>query len=486
MKKILFCILGAVLGVAFLCLGYLGYLVLWPQKASLTAVQGTAAKPQPLISVDVLALRMRQREGVYQKLRDDSLEAYAKRHPGEHSYDELAKTTLRLASYLWVWDDYYGEGLRRVLDNYAARLGPAGCPDQIWSSLQDIYFFSDRYSRTDENINIVNHCADLLAATEYPAAFKFESYVSRVRCMVRSKINAKLDSLLKLADLGATIEKMSLAYQELVKEHVPDDVLFDKGQSVLDGAQGDDSTQKACSMGLDRAFREADGGNSTAAILDGAFYVGYAWTARGNGFANTVTSVGWQLMGSRLAQANEILSAEYARDPGNSLIPVVMMGVVLGQHQPRSEMERWFQRGVRANPDNFHLYMLKRWYLYPRWYGSDQDVWDFGMECSKSENWPAKVPLILVESIADAADRDPRLYNQGEVWGPVEKVYRAYLDHFPGSVHYRSLFAKSAVGGEHWEIAKEQFKVLGDNWDRSVFSGNQYAEMTDLTARNAK
>jgi hypothetical protein len=65
-------------------------------------------------------------------------------------------------------------------------------------------------------------------------------------------------------------------------------------------------------------------------------------------------------------------------------------------------------------------------------------VWDFGVECSKSENWSAKVPLILVESISDAADLDPGVYDRDEVW------------------------------------------------DRDVFVRNQYVEMTKLTAANGR
>ena len=252
-------------------------------------------------------------------------------------------------------------------------------------------FFSDRYSKTDDNVNIVNHCADLLAETEYPAAFKFESYVSRVRCMVGSKTNANISSPLKLPDLSSIIDKTIQSYQELVKEHLPSDLLFDKGQSLLDGAQADEGSLLAVSTGLGAAFKNVDSSNSIAAILDAEFYIEYAWNARGNGWANTVTSRGWQLMGGRLAQANEILTGQYAKDPKNPLIPLLMMGVLLGQHQPRAQMELWFQRGLQSDPDNFQLYMLKRWYLHPRRHGSDQDVWDFGLECSTSENWSAKV-----------------------------------------------------------------------------------------------
>ena len=123
--------------------------------------------------------------------------------------------------------------------------------------------------------------------------------------------------------------------------------------------------------------------------------------------------------------------------------------------------------------------MAKRWYLLPRWIGSDEDVWNFGLECSTSDNWSSKIPIILAESITDVADRGPHIYIQPAIWDLLEKVYRAYLDHYPNSIHYRSLFAKCAVNGEHWNIAREQFKILGDDWDRNIFKQNEYAEMTN-------
>ena len=429
---------------------------------------------------------MKKHQDVYQKIRDEALAAYTKRHPGQHSYDDLARMTLKLASYLWVWDDYYGEGLSRDLDNYAEHLSRGGCPDQLWESLQDIDYFSDRYSITDDNAHTLNHCADILAQTEYPPEFKFADYKICVKNMVSAKTDADIKPPLTAKELPSMADKAVESYHELVRQHLPDDILFDQGEKLLSAAQNDEATLKAVSMGLDRAFEAEDRQNSTADLLDGEFYVDDAWNARGSGYANTVTPQGWQSFGESLAQANQILSDLYAKHPENPKIAHVMMTVILGQQQPRDQMELWFQRGIQADPDNFQLYMQKRWYLLPRWYGSDQDVWNFGLECSKSDNWSAKIPMILAESITDAATRDPRVYAQPEIWEPLEKIYRAYLDRYPNSVHYRSLFAKCAVNGEHWDVAGEQFKILGDDWDRDVFKDSEYSDMTKLTASNAK
>jgi hypothetical protein len=243
MKRILFPILLLLLGALIVCASYVGYFILWPQKPASTPVASTLDVAPPLrslVDVDALAARMQLRQVVYQKLRDEAFDAYAKRHPGQHPYDELAKTTLRLASYLWVWDDYYGEGLRRDLDNYAAHLNRNGCPDQIWASLLDIDFFRDRHSGTDDSVNIVNHCADLLAATEYPAAFKFESYANCVANMVKTK--KEVSPQLKLQDLSSTIDKTIQSYRELVKQNLPNDILFYKGESLLVDVKDDEAS----------------------------------------------------------------------------------------------------------------------------------------------------------------------------------------------------------------------------------------------------
>ena len=128
------------------------------------------------------------------------------------------------------------------------------------------------------------------------------------------------------------------------------------------------------------------------------------------------------------------------------------------------------------------MYMAKRWYLLPRWYGTDDDEWQFGLQCANSDNWAAKIPMMLVECLSDAGERDPSIYARAAIWTPLEKVYRAYLQRFPDSVSYRSRFAKSAAQGGHWEIAKKQFKVLGDEWDRTIFSNEEYAAMAKEAA----
>jgi len=147
-------------------------------------------------------------------------------------------------------------------------------------------------------------------------------------------------------------------------------------------------------------------------------------------------------------------------------------------------MERWFQRGIKADPDTFHIYNNKELYLLPRWYGSVDDAIAFGKECVRTGNWAAKIPLIFPLGISESVGNDPNLYKRPDVWALLEIVYREYLARFPHAVFYRTDFAKHAYDAGHKDIAREQFEILDNEWDRSVLSNAQYAAiMAGLNAR---
>jgi len=98
-----------------------------------------------------------------------------------------------------------------------------------------------------------------------------------------------------------------------------------------------------------------------------------------------------------------------------------------------------------------------------------------GQECVKTDNWAAKLPMILPTGIAEAPSQDQSLYARDDVWNPLETVYREYLVRYPNSFFYRTNFAKHAYDGGHMDVAREQFKILANDWDRSVLSESEYA-----------
>jgi hypothetical protein len=180
MKRIL--VLGAISIVGAIVVATLagGYVYFFSPESATDVPSGKYVAPQvalkPLPDADALAERLPFSQNIYRKLRDDALAAYTKQHPVAHSYDVEARDTLKLASYLIIWDDYYGEGLWLVLDGHAKRLLSEGCQDQVWLSLQDIVWGPQAHSSSGAAVNEVNACANRLGASPYPAAFRLAAY----------------------------------------------------------------------------------------------------------------------------------------------------------------------------------------------------------------------------------------------------------------------------------------------------------------------
>jgi len=500
MKRILFLMLVALGGFGLLCLGLGFYVYEFPEGLSgAPSEQPHAPKDlKPLPDIDGLASRMKNDQEAYRYARDRALAAYAKGRTEAKPYDEEARSTLRLFAYLSVWDDYYGEGLWTKLKDHSDNILCEGDKQPLWQIFYDVQGFRTitynvdrwvtRYSETEaEGLEFSQEMFDY-GQTDYPPLFKYMTYCTAINDLVQAKTASDTGPTLRgkfKPQLARLSELATATYGELIKAGYSRNFLFLKGRMLLDAGKADEETLKLLSSGLDRTFAANDKDSPLAAALKAEFYVDDAWNARGSDAAYTVTASGANLFAERLGEAGKILNDLYAKQPNEAMISDIMLMVVLGQGQPRDQMELWFERGIKADPDNFKIYMRKRWYLFPRWYGSDEQVQQFGLECANSENWSAKIPMIFVECVADAANRDPSIFVRPEIWQPLEKVYRGYLAHYPDSVYYRSLFAISAVEGEHWDVANEQFRILGDAGDRIAFEDIDYAAMKKLAARHA-
>jgi hypothetical protein len=124
-----------------------------------------------------------------------------------------------------------------------------------------------------------------------------------------------------------------------------------------------------------------------------------------------------------------------------------MIQVVMGDGAPRREMETWFARAMKANPDNKLACDKKLYYLYPRWHGSHEEMIAFGRECLATQNYWGALPEVLYDAHMAVAkempDRKAYLALPG-VWADLEAVNRGFLDVFPDSPKagwYRSRLA---------------------------------------------
>ena len=220
---------------------------------------------------------------------------------------------------------------------------------------------------------------------------------------------------------------------------------------------------------------------AVAQLIKAQFYLTFAWRARGNGNADQVTEEGWRLFRERLAEAEKALNKAWAADPFDGQIPTLMIAIAVGQQKPRPEMEIWFQRALKQDPDNYRACRSKLHYLLPQWYGSRADMLDFGRECVASTNWGGQVPLALVDAHSefsrtlDAEDRKT-YWLAPDVWPDIKAAYEKFAQLNPDATRFRYPYAAYAFRCGQAQAFNEQVQLIRRNDaspDYAYFGGKE-------------
>ncbi len=229
-------------------------------------------------------------------------------------------------------------------------------------------------------------------------------------------------------------------------------------------------TYEALAAPLEKNFS----GTPVPSAVKGAFYIDYAWEARGNGYANTVTADGWKLFGTRLETAAAALEKGWRMDPGDPFMPTKMLTVMVCESKRREEMEVWFVRAMKAYSNNWTACNTKLMYLEPKWGGSPEAMVEFGRECRTNEAWGWDVRLMIVDAhwAVSGYAKDRKLYlRQPEVWEEIHAAYEDYFRNNPDSV-YRRNYAWYAYTCEDWAVLKHQLPFLTED-DYDYFGGKE-------------
>lgn len=232
------------------------------------------------------------------------------------------------------------------------------------------------------------------------------------------------------------------------------------------------------------AFQQAMPNDWRPLQLKGRFEIDFAWDARGNGVAGTVSQQGWKLFGERIATARAALEQAWKLDPTQSMIAEQMITVCMAQSD-RDGLEQWFQRGIEANPDDYRLCSNKLYAILPRWLGSHEEMLEFGRQCAATENMWGSIPNILLDVhgwiAAESPDRD-EYFKQPSVWDDTHKIFEDRLLIWQ-TADNRSRFAQWAAKCGHWDVVADQCDKLGDHPDPQIFPDHQAYEALRAKAK---
>lgn len=322
--------------------------------------------------------------------------------------------------------------------------------------------------------------SDRVTATGYPAVIKMLCYLGDNRVSGQG---------IGLAPAGAAagrpVRELALEQWPVVlKDKVPQALL----SSIADTFTHAESplTRKQTFDAIYTPWQKADPDNVELLTYKGKFYADYAWDARGGDWANKVTEEGWRLFAERLTMAEQALTQAWEKDHNASDAAATMIKVELGQGKGRDRMEMWFKRAMDANPDNKFACGEKMLYLEPKWHGKPIDMIMFARECLAGQNWQASLPMQIELAYANLqayVDNTEAFYGAPAVWNDIQSCYVAYLRAHPENVWVRNKYAHFACLAGKWDVAQQQFTLIGTGLYPERFGGKAAMQQFQTMAR---
>lgn len=200
----------------------------------------------------------------------------------------------------------------------------------------------------------------------------------------------------------------------------------------------------------------------------------WAWVARGNGLANTVTPEGWKLFGERSQESQRVLEGAEkmgAMDP-MWFQEMLISGLALGWDNAR--MKSIFDRGVAFEPDYFYLYLNYANYLLPKWYGKPGEAIAFAKESADrvGGNDGDILYFRIASVIVKRGNGDMSI--DGVDWHRVLHGY-TMLNQAYGTIwgHVNQL-AFMAYKFNDREVAQQQFALIGNRWSPGVWRDKMF------------
>jgi hypothetical protein len=195
----------------------------------------------------------------------------------------------------------------------------------------------------------------------------------------------------------------------------------------------------------------------------------WAWVARGNGLANTVTPQGWRLFNERIQQAQSVLEGSAAMRDMCPQWYSEMMTVGLAQNWDAGRMKEIFERGIKFEPDYFYLYRQYANYLLPKWDGHPGDAAAFAKSAADTLGGDLGDQLYfqIAGVLIKRGDGDFPVHEMD--WKRIQSGYQALSAQYGATRRSKNEVAFMAYKFHDAAFARQQFAEIGDDWSRTVW-----------------
>lgn len=206
-------------------------------------------------------------------------------------------------------------------------------------------------------------------------------------------------------------------------------------------------------------------------------YMGYAWKARGGGYADSVTDEGWEKYRERVEMASATLAEAAKLKEKCPYWYETMQTVALAQGWDKSQARELMEQAVAFEPDYYHFYREHANSLQTKWYGDEREIESFTEEVSnRVGGQKGDILYFEIASLVACQCDAPKDALQNMSWTRIKQGYAALGQMYGISSRKRNRFASMAVKAGDKEAARHELIEIGADWDKEIWISSEKFE----------
>ena len=223
-------------------------------------------------------------------------------------------------------------------------------------------------------------------------------------------------------------------------------------------------------------------------LLEAALFRNWAWSARGDGYANTVTNQGWVAYELRTEMAAASLREIESRATQSPVWYVLSINIALDRSTSKEEIPAIFDRGMDHYPDYLPLYSARLRTLMPRWGGSIEGIDRFinevhaGTQKRLGFEMYARLYWMLATMEGDGTDLFTDTLAE---WSIMKHGFHDMLKNHPHSTLLQNAFARFACQAHDWEEYRPVRAKIGTHLWKDAWSTEFFVESCDKREKAA-
>ena len=210
--------------------------------------------------------------------------------------------------------------------------------------------------------------------------------------------------------------------------------------------------------------------SATARIALAQAYVEYAWAARGNGYADSVSDSGWDRFGERIALAKATLLEAARLKEKCPYWYEGMQIVALAEGWDKAQARELLDQAAAFEPTYYHYYREYANFLLPKWYGEEGETQAFAEEVASRLSEPdASITYFQIASLLACQCDKERDSLQGMSWPRVKQGYQKLSELYGTSNLVLNRFAYMSFVANDPISAKSVFPAINGEWNHLVW-----------------